>query len=362
MRLRRRVVPFGVAVVSVLALASFMSRDAVLRAQGTFEVIASGLDNPRGLAFGPEGALYVAEAGRGGEGPCQVLRGVLHCYGPSGAITRLWRGTQERIATGLPSYVNTTNGEAGGPVDVSFQGRGGAYVTVGLGADPAVRAAFGPAGHLFGTLIQVPASGRWRFVADIAAHEASENPAGGPVDSNPYGILAEPGARIVADAGANALLHVAANGDISTLAVFPRVPAPPPAGSTDPVPTEVVAGPDGAYYVSQLTGAPFSAGAAQIYRVVPGGPPEVFLSGFKTVIDLDFGPDGSLYVLQHATGPFLSGPGKIIRVEPDGTRTDFAPSVLLTRPTSILVSEDGAIYVSNFGTSIGTGEVLRIEP
>jgi len=31
-------------------------------------VVMSGLDSPRGLAFGPEGALYVAEAGRGGFG------------------------------------------------------------------------------------------------------------------------------------------------------------------------------------------------------------------------------------------------------------------------------------------------------
>lgn len=45
-------------------------------------VVMSGLDNPRGLAFGPEGALYVVEAGRGGSGPCQVLRGLLRCYGP----------------------------------------------------------------------------------------------------------------------------------------------------------------------------------------------------------------------------------------------------------------------------------------
>mgnify|MGYP006150372927 CR=1 FL=1 len=34
------------------------------------EVVARGLDNPRGLAFGSRGELYVAEAGRGG--PCHA--------------------------------------------------------------------------------------------------------------------------------------------------------------------------------------------------------------------------------------------------------------------------------------------------
>ena len=33
-------------------------------------VVMSGLDNPRGLTFGPNDALYVAEAGRGGTQPC----------------------------------------------------------------------------------------------------------------------------------------------------------------------------------------------------------------------------------------------------------------------------------------------------
>src|SRR5688572_3914736 len=51
-------------------------------------VVMSGLDNPRGLAFGPEGALYVAEAGRGGDGPSIELRpGVSASYGPTGAVS-----------------------------------------------------------------------------------------------------------------------------------------------------------------------------------------------------------------------------------------------------------------------------------
>ena len=80
-----------------------------------------------------------------------------------------------------------------------------------------------------------------------------------------------------------------------------------------------------------------------------------------TVIDIAFGPDGSLYVLEHSTGPVFFGlPGRLLKVAPDGTRTTVIDG--LTRPGSVAVGPDGALYVSNRATSIGTGEVLRIEP
>lgn len=326
----------------------------------TTSVVMSGLDNPRGLAFGPEGALYVAEAGRGGPGPCVFLRGAPQCYGPTGAVSRLWRGKQERIATGLPSY--GTAASTTGPHDISFLGRGGAYVTIGLGLEGLPRSALA-VGDQFGWLVHVSASGGWRPIADVAAYEFAANPAGGPLDSNPYGLVAEPGSRVVADAGANALLRVAANGTISTLAVLPTRANPTPIGPPfiESVPTAVAVGPDGAYYVSELTGVPFAAGLANIYRVVPGQAPAVAWSGFTTVIDIAFGPDGSLYVLEHSTGPvFFALPGRLIKVAPDGTRTTIIDG--LTRPGSVAVGPDGALYVSNRSTSIGTGEVLRIEP
>jgi hypothetical protein len=326
----------------------------------TTSVVMSGLDNPRGLAFGPEGALYVAEAGRGGPGPCVLLRGAPQCYGPTGAVSRLWRGDQEQIATGLPSY--GTAASTTGPHDISFLGRGGAYVTIGLGLEGLPRSALA-VGDQFGWLVHVPASGGWRPVVDIAAYEFTVNPGGGSLDSNPYGLLAEPGGRVVADAGANALLGVAANGVISTLAVFPSRPNPTGIGPPflESVPTAVAVGPDGAYYVSELTGVPFATGLANIYRVVPGQAPTVAWSGFTTVIDIAFGPDGSLYVLEHSTGPvFFALPGRLVKVAPDGTRTTVIGG--LTRPGSVVVDADGTLYVSNRSTSIGTGEVLRIEP
>jgi len=319
-------------------------------------VVMQGLDNPRGLAFGPEGALYVAEAGRGGDGPCGTTgTGATACVGDSGAISRLWKGEQSRVVTGLPSSAPAGGAEATGPQNIAFLGRGGSCVTFGLGGGPAYRAALGEAGAALGTLVQMSASGQWKVQADLLAYEIAKNPAGGIIDSNPFGSLAVPAGCVVTDAGANTLLGVAANGKIETLAVFPSRPN----ASTDAVPTGVVIGPDGAYYVSQLTGVPFATGAANVYRVVPGKTPEIYVSGFKTITDLAFGADGSLYVVEVASGPFLSMPGRLLRVKPDGTRVDVVTG--LDRPTSVAIGSDGAIYVTNHGSSPGIGEVLRVQ-
>ena len=54
------------------------------------------------------------------------------------------------------------------------------------------------------------------------------------------------------------------------------------------MPTSVVKGPDGAYYVGQLTGFPFPPGGANVWRVKPGHDPEVFKGGFTNIIDIAF--------------------------------------------------------------------------
>src|SRR5919108_5761738 len=98
------------AVASLLALATVAapagpaSAASPSTAAGRDQVVARGLNNPRGIAFGPDGALYVAEAGAGGAGPCLTgPEGEQVCFGSSGAVTRVWRGTQHRVQGGLPS-------------------------------------------------------------------------------------------------------------------------------------------------------------------------------------------------------------------------------------------------------------------
>lgn len=348
-------------------------------ANGPFEVVASGLNNPRGLAFGPEGALYVAEAGTGGTYCIPVgPEGGPACTGPSGSVTRinLKKGTQERVGTGLSSIADPDGSFALGPADISFQGRGNGYVIVGLGGDPAKRdTMLGDAGPGFGQLVRMPASGKWNYQVDVAQYEAHNNPDAGEVDSDPYAVLALSGdTAVVSDAGGNDLLRVnTRSGAISTLAVFPdrMVDAPPflglPPGTQIPmqaVPTTVAVGPDGAYYVGQLTGFPFPVGAANIYRVpAGGGAPVIYASGFTNIIDIAFGPDGNLYVLQIFKNGLLSGDltGALIRVAPGGTRTEIASDGWVT-PAGVAFGPDGAIYVTNFSVFPSAGQVVKITP
>ncbi|WP_291414839.1 ScyD/ScyE family protein [Actinophytocola sp.] len=312
----------------------------------------------------------MAAAGRGGPAPCfPGPEGPEVCFGTSGAISKISHGRAYRVVKGLPSIAEAGGLNAIGPSDVSVR-HGDRYFTVGLGADPAIRANLPRVGQqASGWLLRDKRHGGWRQVADVAGFEAEANPDGGLPDGNPQSVLATGDGRIVADAGGNSLVRVSSRGRVSTVAVFPdqMVDAPPflglPPGTKIPsqaVPTSVVRGPDGAYYVGTLTGFPFQPGSARVFRVVPGKAPTVYASGFTNIIDIAFGPDGKLYVLEIAHNGLLSGDptGALIRVGRGGSQKIVA-SAGLTAPGGLAIKGRSA-YVSNCGTCAGTGSVVRI--
>lgn len=346
---------------------------------GELKVVAEGLDNPRGIGFGPDGALYVAESGSGGAGPCvEGPEGGEACFGRTGAVTRITKRGQHRVLTGLPSLAEEGGVAASGPVDLGFSGRTGYLLVGNPGGGTETREQFGPAGRRFGKLLKVNLHGI-RAVADFPRFEENNNPdegggalPGEEIDSNPNGLLVRHRSQLVTDAGGNDLLKVDHKGRISVVAVFPPrvVPAPPGIPDLPPeipmqaVPTSVVKGPDGAYYVGQLTGFPFPPGGANVFRVVPGKAPKVYAGGFTNIIDIAFDKKGRLYVLEIATNGLLNTPegelpvGRLVRVNKDGSRTTLA-SEGLAAPGGFVLGHRHA-YITNNSILSDAGQVVKV--
>ena len=386
--MRARVVA-GLTAVCVVGGVGAVPWAAPAGAVSAPEVVASGLDEPYKLSFSPAGDLYVAEAGRGGTGPCvdeppgpDGDPGPT-CLGATGAVTKVvgGDGAQTRALRGLPSIA----GEEGavGPHDVVVAADGSLLVTVGLGGNVGTRAAYGPGGAGLGTVMRgVAGGGAATVYADLAAFEAEEDPdaaepgaegVGEGGDSNPFGSELVGSTLYVVDAGGNTLLRAGAD-QTELVSLFPTgtAAAPPflgaPPGTMIPyqsVPTSVTAAPDGTLSVGELTGFPFPAGAADVYRVPASGEEVVAASGFTHIMDVAYDGDGNLYVAQLSRRSLLEGEPSpsIVQVRPDGTRKTLLDAAQLGgAPTGLAVGPDDLLYISLGLAGPGGGRVVRVDP
>jgi hypothetical protein len=306
---------------------------------GKLSVVASGLANPRQLSVAADGAIYVAQAGDGGDSECTTsASGGRICIGETGSIARIEAGRTVRVVSGLPSVASPGGQEASGPADVVSTRSRLAFVVQDTDIDKSGANQFGALGGRLGHLVLTSTDGTGlRLVADLGRYEATHNPDRGAgaatasrIESDPYGLAAYRSGYVVADAAANDLLEIDASGRVSVLAVFPTQTEKTSSGRVvaQSVPTSVAVGPDGALYVGELTGAPFEVGAARVWRVVPGRAPTVFASGFTDISAIAFDATGGLLVLEidqlGLTHP--AGSGELIQVAPDHRRT-----ILLSR-------------------------------
>lgn len=326
---------------------------------------ATGLTSPRGLSFGPDGLLYVAEAGSGGLQPasgtpdCPETFNVFSPYkgGYTGRVLRLHAdGRKEVVADGLPSTADKT-GATFGPSDLAFV-RGSLYVLIEMGGCP----------HGLpnddAAILRVNPDGSTTRIANLGAWLAA-NPPFFIKDTNPDTTDLEPGgvwhsmiavgdALYVVETNRGTLVRV----DPATGAIRRLYDMSIDRAEHNPI---VMAEQRGKFYVGTFG--------------EDGGPAElaVFDSDFSgyTLPFRSLNPivgltwrRGRLFALEifPLDNPWAPNSAVLVSFNPGtGERKELAAN-FASFPNGLVVGPDGALYTSNVGlsNSPGDGSVLRI--
>lgn len=319
--------------------------------------MAVGLQHPRGLAFGPGGMLYVAQAGEGGATFTGKVTAIRYPWLPNPAV--------EDLITGLISVGDekTSVSVAG----LSTIGDGTLYAAMEVS-----NAATGFTSQL-GHILKFSQGGQTRDLLNLgdpdyfwSLDHVNLAPRDFP-DSNPYGILALSDRIYVTNAASNTLDLVKPDGSHEILAYFPNNII------ADATPTCVDKGPDGALYIGTLAlvDSIVFGPSAKVYRVDPSqtDPNDfnkvlhvatLWTSGLWPINGCAFGPDGSFYVSQLITSSAFHG-GDVIKIPfaTPGVHTSLTNNSLAF-PAGVAVGPDAHVYVSNGTAFVPFGQVLRL--
>ena len=340
-------------------------------------VVASGLEGPRGLRFGPDGDLYVAEAGTGGTrstaGICTQVPGPPSGPGPwagglTARISKISHGARTTVASGFPS--TTGLGGTIGVADVAFL-NGTLYALIGGGG-----CSHGNPNNPSGIAQVNPSTGKWAMIADIGAwlktHPAAFTSADDfEPDGTPYSMIAVDGLLYAVEPNHGQVISVSPTGKIQE-----KIDISASEGHI--VPT-AIAHRHGYFYVGNLNLFPVDPQWARILTIGKDSHDDDFAhgfdnddtnwrivnskAGFTTVVAVDFGPDdGLLYVLEmnDAANFPTPGSGKVVRVLRSGKIQEVVTG--LTVPTGMTFGPDHRLYVSNLGAApAGAGEILRFD-
>lgn len=359
-------------------LAASISPNAIhAQASSNVTTVATGLNAPRGLKFGPDGMLYVAEAGTGGTtstvGQCAQVGAPIGPYkgGNTARISRFdtaWHRTT--VASGFPSAL-AAQGDLQGVADLAWVDGHLLALLAGGGcshANPDVPN---------GIALVNTHNGSWEIIANLSkflqTHPAKyPNPADFEPDGTFYSMIAYQNHLYAVEPNHGQVISIGGPNDLYTALDVS-------ASQGHIVPTAITER-DGDFFLGNLNLFPIEPNFARILTLsrsecsrpnVPGLQDEggsrslhivASKAGFTTVVGTEFGPDGLLYVLELSDFAGFPTPdkGKVVRIRHDGTIEDVADG--LTGPTAMTFGPDGRLYVSNLGAApAGMGQIVRIE-
>jgi hypothetical protein len=338
-------------------------------------VFATGLVNPRGLEFGPDGKLYVAEGGfpvppttlapAGKGGVCSAGGGGPGDYSGSTTGSRISRidasGHVETFVDGLPS--SEVAGLASGVADVAFIGNTLYAIFAGAGCSHGVPSI--PNG-----VIRVNPDRSWTMIANLSAFQQA-NPVANPTDpitgdfepdGTWYSMIAVRGDLYAVEPNHGELDKITTAGKVSRVVDIS-------ASQGHVVPTVVTQ--HGVFYVSNLGRFdPDSLNTQSVFHITPSGNLKVVATGLSKVLGIAFDGRARMYVLETSFSTTDPGPepatARLIRILPNGTQGVLidGSSGILSVPAGMTFGPDGALYISNIGFGappIGLGQVVRVE-
>jgi hypothetical protein len=381
---RRRLIVMAAALAVLLPVLAGASRAGAT--EPTISVLTSGMENPRGLKFGPDGKLYVAEGGLGGTtsttaSQCQQVPPPIGPY--TGAMTaRISKidphsGARMSIIDGLPSSQTAPPPAAGsfvsGVADVAFLGSQLYAIMAGAGCSHGLL-------DTDNAVVRVdPQHHTATQVADLSAFlqahpGAHPDPGDYEPDGTWYSLVSSDAVLYAVEPNHQQIDTITPDGHINqVIDMSKNYPGP-----TDwRGPTGMVRHGDHFYLVNLDPFAPTSIGPgtighASLWRLSEDGDLKQLHSGLTAAVGVAV-HDGQIYALESFTGTFAPIPGvadntgKVVRLNRHGGWDTVVggPNFPLNFPTAMTFGPDGNLYISNNGFQPGqptssAGEILRI--